>query len=103
MEPGERTTVDSTTGTEASGILEVGTKFKSWTQTKEAIDAFQRKMYCQFYIRDCRTQTQAQKFSPRLASKVLDDLKYTFFMFARIHSGRLFKTRSKDGSRPLQM
>ena len=44
MEPGERTTVDfgdSATATEASGILEVGTKFKSWTQTKEAIDAFQ--------------------------------------------------------------
>ena len=47
MEPGKRTTVDfgdSATGTEASGILEVAAKFKSWTQTKEAIDAFQRKM-----------------------------------------------------------
>ena len=49
MEAGKRTTVDfgdSATATEVSGILEVGTKFKSWTQTKEAIDAFQRKMYC---------------------------------------------------------
>ena len=58
----ERTTVDvgdSATATEASGILNIGTKFKSWTQTKEAIDAFQRKMCCQFYIRDCRTLTQA--------------------------------------------
>ena len=67
MEPGKRTTVDfgdSTTATEASGIVEVGTKFKSSTQTKEAIDAFQRKMYCQFYVRDCRTLTQAKKFSP---------------------------------------
>ena len=27
------------------GWPEVGTKFKDWTQTKEAIDAFQRKMY----------------------------------------------------------
>ena len=62
MEPCERTTVDfgdSATATEASGILEVGIKFKSWTQTKEAIDTFQRKMYCQFYIQDCRTLTQA--------------------------------------------
>ena len=60
MEPGERTIVDfgdSTTMTEASGIHEVGTKFKSWTQMKEATDAFQRKMYCLFYVRDCRTLT----------------------------------------------
>ena len=60
MELGERTTVDfgdSATATEASGILEVGTNFKSWTQTKEATDAFQRKIYCQFYIRDCTTLT----------------------------------------------
>ena len=38
MEPGKRTTVDfgdSATATEASEILEVGTKFKSWTQTKK--------------------------------------------------------------------
>ena len=68
MEPGERTAVDfgdSATATDVSGILEVGTKFKSWTQTKEAIDAFQRKIYCQFYVRDCRILTQAQKFSPK--------------------------------------
>ena len=90
MEPGERTTVDfgdSATATEASGIVEVGTKFKSWTQTKEVIDAFQRKMYCLFYVRDCRTLTQAQKFSPKLLNNVPDDLKYTFVTFACIHGG----------------
>ena len=85
IKPGESTAVDfgdSATATEASGILEFGTKFKSWTQTKEAIDAFQRKIYCQFYVRDCRTLTQTQKVSSKLVNKVPDDLKYTFLMFA---------------------
>ena len=104
--PGERTTVDfgdSATATEPGGILKVGTKFKSWTQTKAAIDPFQRKMCCHFYVRDCRTLTQAQKFSPKLVNKVPDDLKYTFVTFSCIHGGRPFKSRPKDGSRPLQM
>ena len=51
MEPGERTIVDfgdSTTATKDSGILEVGTKFKSWTLTKEAIDAFQKNITASF-------------------------------------------------------
>ena len=106
MEPGKRTTVDfgdSATATEDSGILEVGTKFKSWTQTKKFIDAFQRKIYCQFYVRDSRTLIQAQKFSPKLVNKVPNDMNHTFVMLACIHGGRAFKSRPKDGSRPLQM
>ena len=105
-ENGARTTVDfgdSATATEASGILEVGTKFKSWTQAKNVIDAFQRKIYCQFYVRDSRTLIQAQKFSPKLVNKVTIDMNHTFVMLACIHGGWAFKSRPKDGSRPLQM
>ena len=51
MERGKRTTVDfgdSATATEVSGILEVGTKFKIWTQTIETIDAFKEKSTVSF-------------------------------------------------------
>ena len=106
VEPGKRTTVDfgdSATATEASGILEVGTKFKSWTQTKKFIDAFQRKIYCQFYVRDCRTLIQVKKFSPKLVNEVPNDINHTSVKLACIHGEQVFKSRLKDGSRPLQM
>ena len=51
MEGGNRTTLDfgdSATATEVSGIFEVGTKFKSWTQTIETIDAFKEKSTVSF-------------------------------------------------------
>ena len=51
VEPGKRTTVDfgdSATTTEVNGTLEVRTKFKSWSQTIEIIDAFKERSTVSF-------------------------------------------------------
>ena len=89
-EPGVRSG-DSATETEASGILEVGTKFKSWLRKKRLLMLFKDRCTASF------------TFSPKLVNKVPDDMKYTFVMFTYIHGGRAFKSRPKNGSRPLQM
>ena len=51
MEGSNRTTLDfgdSATVTKVSGIFEVGTKFKRWTQTIETINAFKEKSTVSF-------------------------------------------------------
>ena len=84
-------------------LLAVGMKFSTWDETQKAIDEFQKKKYCQFYVRDSRTLSQAGKLSPKLVQKVPVVLQYTLITFSCIHGGRTFKSRPKDGSRPQQM
>ena len=79
------------------GYLKLEISLKAELRQKRLL----KKDILPFYVRDCRTLTQAQKLSPKLVNKSPDDLKYIFVMIACIHGGWPFKSRPKDGSRPL--
>ena len=82
-------------------VIELGSKFSSFTDLKNAIELYQQQNHVQLYISDSRKLQAMLTRTPKVAKEAPSELVYYNLTYSCIHGGRKFKSRGK-GVRPNQ-
>lgn len=84
-----------------AAVLKVGDMFGTLQEVQEKMFAFEKDACVNYHVSDSRTLETASKIAPKIAAKAKKELVYYYVVYACIHGGRKFKSRSK-GERPNQ-
>lgn len=77
-------------------MLHVGDKFDSFKSFNEKLEEYKKKVYSDFWIRDCRTlKNHAKKYPNSCAATADSKLMYYYVRFACIKGGRAYTPRNK--------
>lgn len=84
-----------------AAVITVGDMFGTIEEVHEKMVAYENQTCVNYHISDSRTIANASKNAPKIAAKAKPELIYYYMVYACIHGGRKFKSRSK-GERPNQ-
>jgi zinc finger SWIM domain-containing protein 3 len=76
-------------------ILRAGDLFSSFDEVEKVMKEYERASYVNFYISDSRSIGAASSKAPRITEKARKELKYHRLVYACIHGGRKFVSKSK--------
>ena len=76
-------------------VLRAGDLFDSFDEVEQVIREYERVSFVNFYITDSQSIGCAAKKAPKMAAKARKELKYHRLVYACIHGGRKFKSKSQ--------